>query len=313
MNDVSMAPETPSLGSTAVNRLTDELVQLRRRGIERIDDKKAVALPILERLAQRHPGTEGTRPVRIRRLLSDALDQFGADESSADAAFIKSLLADEQGRWPGPTKPGDLQERAQNAAGIDDDREFRKYQRQRLAAFAHYLLNFSKTSVDDVPPPAPHRGLTPPRIGVAAVGAVVVIGGVILGIVLSGGSPKTPAAGPAGPSVTVPADAQVSFRFDNLGSTYPGGNTVLVFPGTGTSSADRQADGEYPVGDVVRAICIATGRMVKSDPAYNETPKRSDQWVRIASTDGQTQYATLTYGELLPQHAKLQHCSAASQ
>jgi len=308
------APDTERPDSGDVDRLTDELVLMRRRGVERIDRSKRVPLPILEALAAQHSAAAGSaRPTRIRHVLDNALKAYEQEESSqADAAFVRSLLADPEDRWPGPGGSGALQQKAQDTVGIHDDRDFRKYQRERFSAFVHYLLTFSGTPTEQVPPPAPPRQMRVGRIAAAATTAAVVIGGVILGVVLSGGSPPTRHhRGTTGAGSTTPSTAAgraVSFRFDNLGSTYPGGNTLLVYPGASTSAADRQSDGEYPVGDVMPAICVTTGRLVKSDPTYHETPKQSDQWVRIASTDGQDQYATLTYGELIPRGATLPQC-----
>jgi len=96
------------------------------------------------------------------------------------------------------------------------------------------------------------------------------------------------------------------FRFDALGSTET--DVIQVYPGAQPTPEDRTPIGTFKSGTVVKAVCVTTGRLVRSDPKFEETPKESDQWVRIDYVAGVAQYATLTYGELIPGDARLPTC-----
>jgi hypothetical protein len=85
-------------------------------------------------------------------------------------------------------------------------------------------------------------------------------------------------------------------------------NVVLVYPGYSSAESDRASNGSFNTGDVVPALCRAIGRTVTSDPTYGEIKRSSDIWIRILGSPGETQYATLTYGEVSPIAAQLPPC-----
>jgi hypothetical protein len=142
----------------------------------------------------------------------------------------------------------------------------------------------------------------------ALAGLLVAVAAVVSAIVFSSsgsdGEGSPPSQSEQSPST---ATSVAMFRFDSLGSTYS--SIIQVYPGVKPTKADRTSNGTFKSGDTVRAVCITTGRLVKSDPTYGETPRQSDQWVQIAAVPGVVQYATLTYGSLVPTNDKLPRCN----
>jgi hypothetical protein len=117
------------------------------------------------------------------------------------------------------------------------------------------------------------------------------------------------------PSPSVSAAGQViRFKFDNLGSTYPGGQSIRVSKGPRDTPEDRTVTGTYNNHDVVDALCLWAhgrgGRVRQPDPAYSESSgpekKYFDEWVKINGSP--SQYASFTYGELIPKDAVLPPC-----
>lgn len=311
-------------------QLGDELVRLRQRGLTGAYRRRPpLQLPLLEQLAAVAVSAPTTDPTTRLRLYLDArLTAWSGGGNQVETQFVRRLYQDDAGRWPGPAGPRGLLRAARKAEGIHDEDQFRRLQRVHLDVFADYLLNTRADPVaSEAPaqpavlaadavaePPLPRarsrgRGRRPAVVaaGLLLVAAVAVA--VIVGL-----SRNTHRQGNAGRGSGTPAGSssgtspQVFFRFDNLGSTVQGGSTIFVYPGTSTSAADRKPDGEYTVGQEVPAICVTTGRRVTSDPTYHETPKSSDQWVRVGDRSGPVQYATLTYGQLTPDGARLPAC-----
>ena len=311
---------------TEAERLATELGRVRRRGLSLLNrargKQQPVEVPILERLAS-HVGStraQQDRVIQIQALLDAALDAFGATRNIHAASFVRHLLADPEGRWPGPGGPGRLLKIARTAEGIADEDQFRKLQRQRFVEFADFLLGFKPPDRAEPPVPADEPpAVRRPRSRTLLIGACVVvllgIVGVVIGLVVSQTPAKSHMANSSisspGPTVSTTSapPADVMFRFDNLGSTVAGGTIIEVYPGVRATTADRTHNASYNNGDVVRALCVTTGRTVTSDPRYNETPRTTNLWVRIGSTSGESQYATLTYGDLIPVSAKLPSCS----
>jgi hypothetical protein len=94
---------------------------------------------------------------------------------------------------------------------------------------------------------------------------------------------------PSGSSAA-PRTSPVTLTFDYLGAN----STIIeVYPGVGSTSADKQFNGTYNNGDTVPAECKTEGRTVHSVPP--ETPRQSSEWIRIQGTPGETQYATAVY------------------
>lgn len=298
----------------AVAALADELVRARWRGVAYIDRRNdVVALPRLDELAARYAWAPGAdRVASLRTLLADALDGWEQAGNRAEARFVRRLFVDEQGRWPGPDGPRGLLRRARQAEGVTDEDQFRKLQRLHIESFARFLLTFTAAPPTADAPPAAARGLSRPVL--LALGGVLVLAvvGIVIGLLASAGGGRQHGARASGsgipPGSTSSAGVSVRFRFDNLGSTVQGGSYIYVYPGVGTAPADRQSNGTYTTGETVPAVCVTTGRLVKSDPTYGETPKQTNQWVRINAEPGTVQYATLTYGELIPAKAALPPC-----
>jgi len=118
------------------------------------------------------------------------------------------------------------------------------------------------------------------------------------------------AAAPNAPaSVSSSANSSVKFQFDNLGSTYPGSEYVQVYPGPLDNPVDKKKNGTFNNKDIVKAICIATGRKLTPDSHYSELPRPEevqDKWVKV--DDDPVQFASLTYGRLIPPDAQLPPC-----
>ena len=317
----------------AVRQLADELVRLRQRGLTKAyRHREPLSLPILEQLAAAAevvPPTDATP--RLRLYLDDQLAAWSDAKNEVEARFVRRLYQDEAGRWPGPGGPGGLLRVARVKEGIKDEDQFRRLQRLHLEAFASYLLNgwseeasgepgedplpASESAAGEVarkePGAQPAKDRHMRRLVLAAVASLLALPVVIAGLVLTsqhGKQKDNHGVGGAGSSGSTTVPAQALFRFDNLGSTVPGGSTVFVYPGVGDSAADRKPDGQYTVGQEVPALCVTTGRRVASDPRYHETPKSSDLWVRVGDPAGPVQYATLTYGELEPADASRPSC-----
>ncbi len=316
---------------TEAERLATELSRVRRRGLSLLNltrgKQQPIEVPILERLASQAAASGGQqdRVVRIQALLDGALDAFATTHNIQVAAFIRQLLADSEGRWPGPGGPGRLLDKARMAEGVEDEAQFRRLQRQHFVEFADFVLRFQPpdhagadraepVALADEPPAVRRRR---PRLMLitALVVMVFAITGVVIELVISHTSAKSRAASssssrPVPPvSITSTPPATVMVRFDNLGSKVSGGTIIEVYPGVRATTADRTHNGSYNTGDLVRALCVTTGRTVKSDPSADETPRTTNLWVRISSTSGETQYATLTYGEMVPPAAKLPPCT----
>lgn len=101
------------------------------------------------------------------------------------------------------------------------------------------------------------------------------------------------------------ASRVVKFRFDDLG----GGDPIIqVYPGVTRSAADLIQNGSFNSGDEVVALCKVDGRLVKSSTSSGERQRESSTWVKINGTSGETQYATLTYGQVLPSIDSLPNC-----
>lgn len=309
MDELTGGDETAADDKTEAQRLATELSRVRRRGVAHLNvdrgQQKRIDIPILERIAAERSfaGEQQDRVVQIQQLLDSAITDYGANRNLQAAALIRRLFSDEAGRWPGPGGARQLLSDARVAEGITDEEQFRRLQRQRFLEFADFLLEDRDH---------PSRSRRTQIIGLAVI--VFVIAAVVTALVVSHSPPKSHAT--HGSSTTTPPTvsgsstppAVVMFRFDNLGSTVAGGTTLEVYPGVRPTTADRTHNGSYNTGDVVRALCITTGRTVASDPHYNETPKTTNLWVRINAVSGQIQYATLTYGELIPASAKLPPC-----
>jgi hypothetical protein len=79
-----------------------------------------------------------------------------------------------------------------------------------------------------------------------------------------------------------------------------------VYTGPGESAADRQENGWYWSGDERPVKCHTLGRLVVSHPEVGETPNRSQDWYLL---DGpEPQYATGTYGTIIPPGAAVPEC-----
>jgi hypothetical protein len=305
--------------------LADELTSARGRGLGNLNDDPIMATPLLDDLAHGHAGRgPGARVPRIEDLLRDALDAYADAEDGkrpAQAALVRSLFFDAKGvSATGTGASGRLVADARTREGLAED-PFRRLQRAHFEGFADFLLRFvTRAQADSGAEPADpsmeedqRRRLPRRALLVALVVIMLAVAGVVIGLAVSRTPNRPHSAGSTSrprptTSQTSTPPRVVKFKFDNLGSTVQGGNTISVYPGASTAAADRQPNGTYNVGETVPAICVTTGRPVKSDPRFGEAPKHSDQWVRIRSLSGATQYATLTYGELIPASAQLPRC-----
>jgi hypothetical protein len=83
------------------------------------------------------------------------------------------------------------------------------------------------------------------------------------------------------------------FTFNDLNANSP---TIEVYPGFTDLDEHEVPNGRFNDGDVVNAICKATGREVESVPP--EDLRISDRWVGIEGDPGEEQYAPLTYGDI---------------
>lgn len=126
-------------------------------------------------------------------------------------------------------------------------------------------------------------------------GGVIVASGA-LALAGCGGGKKTEtvtttveATQPAGTS-TSPTAEGVTLTFDDLGAN---SSIIQVYPGVESTPADKTSNGTFNSGDTVPAECKTEGRTVHSVPP--ETPRQSNEWVRIHGTPGETQYATAVY------------------
>lgn len=94
-------------------------------------------------------------------------------------------------------------------------------------------------------------------------------------------------AGHTGPDERTGNEQQLVF--DDLGG---GSSTIQVYP---SPNGHPEANGTYPSGEAVGAICVTEGREVHSDPGVGEMPRHSDEWIKIHGTPGETQFATDVY------------------
>lgn len=312
-----MGPEGDEDRDERATGLAQELGDVRQRGLADLDKRRSrqrpVAVPRLEELARRFGARQAIpqqgRIFLIQRLLDHALTTYATEHSEPEAAFLRRLFEDGRGNWPGPAGAGGLLDNARRTEGLDEDR-FRDRQRGHLQAFAAFLLDrYDQTSE---PPPRDTDAQTPPRRRALPVvlmaGAVLAASLVAVVLLLNRGDGSPTGSDPSISATSTAAtdQARVQFRFDSLGSTES--NVIQVYPGVTASDRDKTQNGTYYSGDTVQAVCITTGRSVSSLPAYGEQPRRSDQWVRIVGSPGAIQYATLTYGEVVPAGAKLPAC-----
>lgn len=86
-----------------------------------------------------------------------------------------------------------------------------------------------------------------------------------------------------------------TMTFDSLSDV---GTTVIqVYPGVTEAEADRQYNGTYLDGEVVTVDCKTRGRTVVSDPSLSEVLRESNQWIHLASSNGEDRFATAVYIE----------------
>lgn len=140
--------------------------------------------------------------------------------------------------------------------------------------------------------------------------------------VLSGCNGKTDAGDPVpqqppssstiAPNASRAITPAAVFTFDNIGSTYPGAETIFVYPGPLDTPEDKRYNARYNNGDKMPALCIAIGRRLIPDPSYHESPRPTevqDKWIKIVDTGSVDEYASLTYGRLDPPDAQLPQCT----
>ena len=153
--------------SSKADDLADELTRARQRGISAIEERgrtrSTVALPILEGLAARSDNpTARTRVEQLRQFLDRELTRY-AEGSPDDAALIRGLFEDPEGRWPGPGGPGHLLDRVRKEWGPSDRDQFRRLQRRQLLGFARFLLGAEDPPADD-PATADVQAGSEPRV-----------------------------------------------------------------------------------------------------------------------------------------------------
>jgi hypothetical protein len=141
------------------------------------------------------------------------------------------------------------------------------------------------------------------KVVVPALASLVIFAG-------CGGQNGTSSAESRVPTTSTSGNNLVKFQFDNLGSTYPGSEYVQVYPGPLDTPADRKKNGTFNNKDIVTAICVATGRKLTPDPNYHESSRPDDvqdKWIKVSEEPAQ--FASLTYGELVPVSAELPACT----
>ena len=124
--------------------------------------------------------------------------------------------------------------------------------------------------------------------------AVVAAGGLLLAgcTTVEKGDTSATSSAPA-ETVTPSATRTVKppeFLFDDLGG---GSSVIQVYPGAGTSEADKVHNGTYMAGQPAMAECKTEGRTVHSDTSVGEADRTSNEWVRIQGDPDR--YATTVY------------------
>lgn|GEM_PF-5499560 len=95
--------------------------------------------------------------------------------------------------------------------------------------------------------------------------------------------------------------------FDSLGAGF---NTILVYPGTSESDADKRQNAIYTNGETKRATCKKEGRMAHTNTAKGEPDRSSNHWFKIVGIPGQNEYARAIYTKNADElWAKLPYCS----
>lgn len=296
-----------SFGEPPTSRqVTSELTELRRRGIDRVDELiagKAAESDGLERLAQAYLGdtAPSSRADLLRRYIDEALTDFERG-SPTEATFIRSLFFDARGDTPGPDGAGALKAAAIKRFAIRDDRQFDAVRATRFRLFAEFLTTLPTQ-------PAPKRQGISRTIYVGIAVVILIVAGILVVTIPDWGSTASrrtpPNSGPSTAVLNSGAAGSVMFRFDTHGDAP---HNVLVYPGPLANAADRTSDGDFLDQQEVVATCIATGRSVTFSSDSGGPTVTSDRWVRIDTGAQTIQYATLAYGELVPATSTLPQC-----
>jgi hypothetical protein len=129
--------------SAEVEALATELSRVRQRGIDHLElatkRQRSVSTPLLERLAAAaSDAAVADRIVLLRHFLDGSLTTYGTQRPD-EAKLLRSLLFDQAGRSPGPSRPTGLLRDTRRVSGLSEE-AFRKLQREYFVDFARRLL-----------------------------------------------------------------------------------------------------------------------------------------------------------------------------
>jgi len=329
--------------------LADELTRVRGRGLNEVDEvrgrpgatgrQEALRLPGLDRLRAARGVGRGSRALDLRVLLWDGLAEFGR-EFPGDAAVIRSLYFDDDGRPPPPRGASLL---LRQARGEVSESAFRRRQRGLLERFAAFLLAREASASQEGPQPSdaaavaspvagaeepaapqtvrprsepsareatPHDPGAEDRPGTAATRSRSRLAGAVLAVLVAAAAVLltllvTELAESADPD----PGADETERADDGPVSAPirfnslGGTTSKVidlYDDPRVPSDQATKTATYLDGQTSRAWCVTRGRTVTSDVARGEEDRSSDRWLLVDGPPDVTAYATLTYLDVDP-------------
>lgn len=123
----------------------------------------------------------------------------------------------------------------------------------------------------------------------------------------SSASATATSSAPAATTTSAPARGPM-LEFNDLGGGSP---YIQVYPGVSDSATDRVHNAVYPDGTQRPIECHLLGRLIVSDssPEVGEEARQSRDWYLLKGPDPK-QYATATYGDVVPAGAAVQECPA---
>jgi hypothetical protein len=170
---------------------------------------------------------------------------------------------------------------------------------------------------NDNTPEIPKKSVTIPRpvVYTAAAMLLVMLALVLFFVIRDATATTTPLTGsslsarniaPGASSEQPDTGTDQDLIFDDLGAGF---NTILVYPGTSESDADKRQNAIYTNGETKRATCKEEGRMAHTNTAKGEPDRSSNHWFKIVGIPGQNEYARAIYTKNADElWAKLPYC-----
>jgi hypothetical protein len=175
----------------------------------------------------------------------------------------------------------------------------------------------STLEVEEIPEPKHKKSVAVPMPALWAIGLFVVVAlGVLSFFALNrDNNTETPPstgqlsarnAAPGASSEQPSAGTDQDLIFDDLGASF---HTIVVYPGTSESDADKRQNAIYTNGETKRATCKEEGRMAHTNTARGEPDRSSNHWFKIVGIPGQNEYARAIYTKNADElWAKLPYC-----